>query len=647
MTRLLFWLLILVSSVSHASGNEPDSGIGSFGTTSQSTLVTSTTGVLDSLKGWLNGSSSQPELLSPEQAFQATVSVRDGKTLIATLSPAKDYYLYRSRITFTAENSPGIEVASVSLPAGEMKNDPTFGNEEVYHRPVQAIIALKRSATETNQLTLRAAYQGCNDPTGVCYPPVEKVFTLALPTADVPSSTSQAVASTPARVETEVIPTLSRAGTSAVGAADGIGHLFTQGSSWVMLAAFFGFGLLLAFTPCMLPMIPILSGIIVGQKQHVSRRHAFGLSLVYVVGMAITYALAGVAAGLAGTMLSAYLQSPWVLGSFAAIFVMLALSMFGLYELQLPSSIQNRLAGASGQSTAGRVTGVFLMGVFSAVIVGPCVAAPLAGALLYIAQTRDVVLGGLALFSMAIGMGVPLLIIGTAAGSLLPKTGAWMKSVQGFFGVLLLGVAIYLISPVIPVIVHILLWALLLIISAMFLHAIDPLPINASGPRRLWKGVGVVALVTGVALLVGALSGNRDILQPLAGLRSANTSVAQSDVKVQSVKNLAELQAQVQAAQGRVVMLDFYADWCVSCKEMDYFTFSDPRVKARLKNIVMLRADVTANNADDQALLKRFALFGPPGIIFFDKQGNETRSRVIGFEAPEKFLTSLDRAGAP
>lgn len=642
MTYLVFWLLILASSVSYAAGNGPGSEISSFGKTQQSTLVTSVTRV-DSLKGWLSGSSSQPELLPPEQAFQVTVSVRDAKTLIAILTPAKDYYLYRSRITFTAENSPGIEVDSVYLPAGEVKNDPNLGNEEVYHLPVQAIIALKRSSAQADQLTLRATYQGCNDPSGVCYPPAEKVFTLALPAASLPGSISQRVANVPAG-EATLIP--GRTGASAID-ADGFSDLFTQSSSWVLIVAFFGFGLLLAFTPCMLPMIPILSGIIVSQKQRVSRRHALGLSVVYVLGMAITYALAGVAAGLAGTMVSAYLQNPWVLGSFAAIFVALALSMFGMYELRLPSSIENRLSGVAGRSKAGRVTGVFLMGVFSAVIVGPCVAAPLAGALLYIAQTRDVVFGGLALFSMAIGMGVPLLVIGTAAGSLLPKAGAWMKSVQRFFGVLLLAVAIYLISPVVPAVLHILLWALLLIIAAMFLHAIDPLPNNASGYRRLWKGVGVVALVTGVALLVGALSGNRDILQPLAGLRSANTSMVESDVAAQSVKNVAELQTQVQAAQGRVVMLDFYADWCVSCKEMDYFTFSDSRVKARLKNVVMLRADVTANNASDQALLKRFALFGPPGIIFFDKQGKEIGFRVIGFETPEKFLTSLDRAGVP
>jgi thiol:disulfide interchange protein DsbD len=328
------------------------------------------------------------------------------------------------------------------------------------------------------------------------------------------------------------------------------------------------------------------------------------------------------------------------------IFVLLALSMFGLYELQLPSSLQSRLAGAGGRVQGGRVAGVFLMGVLSAVIVGPCVAAPLAGALLYISQTRDVVLGGVALFSMAVGMGVPLLAVGATAGALLTKAGAWTESVNRVFGVTMLAVAIYLVSPVIPAVVQQLLWAALLILPAIYLHALDPLPAGAPGHRRLFKGVGVMALVTGIALLIGALSGGRDLLQPLAGLRNA-TVQAGGELAFQPVKNLADLETRLQAARGRQVMLDFWAEWCVSCKEMDRFTFSDPQVQARLKDVLLLRADVTANSADDQALLQRFNLFGPPGIVFFDKQGKEVAFRVIGYQPPQQFLASLNRALVP
>jgi thiol:disulfide interchange protein DsbD len=392
-------------------------------------------------------------------------------------------------------------------------------------------------------------------------------------------------------------------------------------------------------------MIPILSGIIAGQGQHMTRMKGFILALVYVLGMALTYAVAGVFAGLSGAMLSAALQTPWVLGTFAFIFVLLSLSMFGFYELQLPASLQTRLAETSNRLGGGHYAGVFIMGVLSAVIVGPCVAAPLAGALLYISQTRDVVLGGSALFAMAVGMGLPLLLVGASAGELLPRAGAWMDAVKRFFGVLLLGVAIYLISPVIPAVVHMLLWAALLIVSAIYLHAVDPLPPGASGYKKLWKGVGVIALLLGVALLVGALSGGRDVLQPLNGLRPAGAgTVARAEhLPFQRVKSLAELEARVQGASGRYVMLDFYADWCVSCKEMERFTFSDSRVRGKLAGVLLLQADVTANSPDDAALLKRFGLFGPPGILFFDRQGNEIQGvRVIGFQSAERFLQTLN-----
>jgi thiol:disulfide interchange protein DsbD len=361
--------------------------------------------------------------------------------------------------------------------------------------------------------------------------------------------------------------------------------------------------------------------------------------------MAVTYAVAGVAAGLSGAMLAATLQSPWVLGAFAAVFVALAGAMFGFYPLQLPVRLQNRLAEASNRLHGGHVAGVFSMGVLAALIVGPCVAAPLAGALLYISQSRDVVLGGSALFAMALGMGAPLLAVGASAGALLPRAGPWMVIVNRFLGSLMLGVAIYLVSPFLPVAVQMFLWGVLLIATGIYLRAIDPLPAGAQGFERLAKAVGIITLVAGIAYLVGAFSGSRDLLQPLSGLRATAAGGGPAGTPFVRIGNAAELDARLREAAGRPVMLDFYADWCVSCKEMERYTFSDERVRARFRDMVLLQADVTANNADHAALLKRFRLFGPPGIVFFDRQGREIQGlRVIGFLSADRFLAVLDRA---
>ncbi|RPI41110.1 MAG: protein-disulfide reductase DsbD, partial [Betaproteobacteria bacterium] len=345
------------------------------------------------------------------------------------------------------------------------------------------------------------------------------------------------------------------------------------------------------------------------------------------------------------------LQNPWVLGSFAAVFVLLACSMFGLYELQLPSGVQSWLAERSNHFRGGQALGVFLMGVLSALIVGPCIAPPLAGALLFIAERGEVVLGGSALFAMALGMGVPLVGVGISAGSLLPKAGPWMQSVRNFFGVVLLGVAIWIVSPVIPTVAHMVAWGVLLVVSSIYLHALDPLPAGAGGYRKLWKGVGVVAMLAGAAVLVGALAGGRDILQPLAGFRIAGDSMPSAlantspPIEFERVANPAALQTRITAARGTPVMLDFYADWCVSCKEMERFTFSDEAVKTRLRQFVLLKADVTANTNDDKAVLRQFSLFGPPGIIFFDRDGREIKGlRVIGFTPANRFSATLDQA---
>ncbi|HEX5364746.1 MAG TPA: protein-disulfide reductase DsbD, partial [Gallionella sp.] len=354
---------------------------------------------------------------------------------------------------------------------------------------------------------------------------------------------------------------------------------------------------------------------------------------------------AGVAAGFSGNLISNALQTPWVLGSFAAVFVVLSLSMFGFYELQLPNALQSKLTDASNRLHGGHLSGVFVMGALSAVIMGPCVAAPLAGALLYIGQTHDAALGGTALFALAMGMGAPLLLIGSSAGVLLPRAGAWMEAVKRFFGVLLLGLAIWIVSPVIPVGVQMALWAALLVFSGIYLRALDPLPHHSSGWSRLVKGVGILALLLGVAYLIGALSGARDLLRPLGNIGRATVETP-ATLQFSRVASVAELDARLASAGGKLVMLDFYADWCVSCKEMERFTFSDPAVQARLKNAVVLQADVTANSEDDKALLKRFGLYGPPGILFFDAKGGEMNDlRVVGYQDAAQFLKTLQRAG--
>jgi thiol:disulfide interchange protein DsbD len=391
-------------------------------------------------------------------------------------------------------------------------------------------------------------------------------------------------------------------------------------------------------------MIPILSGIIVGQGHKISRARAFSLSLVYVLGMALTYALAGVAAGLSGTMLSAALQNAWVLGAFALIFVLLSLSMFGFYELQLPIALQSRMSSSASHQKGGSLGGVAVMGVLSALIVGPCVAAPLAGALLYIAQTGNATLGGVALFVMALGMGAPLIAVGVAARSILPKVGPWMEGVKKAFGVMLLGVAVWLLTPVVPEILTMLAWAALLLFSGIFLHALDPLPSHAKGWPRFWKGVGVVMLIAGTAMLIGTLAGSRDPLQPLAVLRAEASSAPSAKPRFERVVSIADLDARI-AASDRPVMLDFYADWCVSCKEMERFTFSDRQVQERMGQMLLLKANVTENNEADKALIARFSQFGPPGIIFFNKEGKENNDlRVVGFMQAAPFAGILDRA---
>ncbi len=575
---------------------------------------------------------SADELLEPEKAFRFSARALDAATLEVRYAIADGYYLYRERFRFAAEPA-SVTLGRPQFPKGQIHEDKFFGKQETYRKEVRIRLPLEAAGAERVKLLVTS--QGCAD-VGVCYVPQVQTAELRLASAGGPLSPiyrkDDSFASFPERVAGNVASDEVR-----------FAGVLESGRLWAVMAVFFGAGLLLTFTPCVLPMVPILSGIIVGEGRTVTRGRAVLVSLAYVLGMAVAYTAIGITAALSGSLFSAALQNAWVLGAFAAIFVVLALSMFGFYELQLPSRWQARLAEASNRLGGGHWGAVALMGMLSAAIVSPCVVAPLAGALLYIGQTRDAVLGGTALFSMAIGMGAPLVLVGVSGGMLLPKAGQWMRAVKQFFGVLLLAVATWIIAPVIPVAVQMLLWAALLVGSGVFLGALEPLPIGASGWVRLWKALGVLALLAGAAQGIGAFSGARDPLRPLAGIFSESTE-SQKPLPFEAVKTLAGLDARLKTAD-KVAMLDFYADWCVSCKEMERFTFSDPQVQVRLGRMALLRADVTANTADDKALLRRFRLFGPPGIVFFDASGREIEGlRVIGYQPPEKFIKSLDLA---
>ena len=589
-------------------------------------------GLLARLQGGIGPAAEQQEFLPVEKAFAVELRFADAKTLVARLSPADGYYLYRDKIRFKIVPDTSASIESVQIPRGETKQDPNFGEIEVFHAPVQAVIRLGKAVQAESTLLVNVGFQGCSEK-GLCYPPASRQLPV----------TFSALAS-PDYGELGNV-TASRQSSSSLAREPAedtrIAGFIRTGNIWLVMVSFLGFGLLLSFTPCVLPMVPILSGLIAGQGKRITRMRGAVLSGMYVLGMAIAYAVAGVLAGLSGTLLSMALQTPWALISFAGIFVLLALSMFGLFELQFPVAWQTGAADTSNRLTAGTLSGVFGMGAVSAVIVGPCVAAPLAGALLYVSQSHDVVLGGAALFMMGLGMGLPLIIVGASAGALLPKAGAWMQAVKNFFGVLLLAGAIWMIAPLISVSVQMLCWSVLFILSAIYLHAIDPLPAGAGSSRKLGKGIGVIALLLGIAMLIGGLSGGRDILQPLSGLQMRAREKAVEQPAFVPVNSIADLDRAV-ARPGKIVMLDFYADWCVACKEMERLTFQDADVKKRLDNMLLLRADVTDNTPQDEALLKRFGLYGPPGIVFFDRHGNEVKElRVIGYQPAARFASVL------
>ena len=614
------------------------------------------------------------DFLSPDVAFKSTARSQSERTVEVEFQVAPGYYLYREQFRF---ESTGASLGAVQIPPGKVKFDETFQKPVETHRDLIRIVVPVTQAEPKFNLTV--TYQGCADK-GLCYPPSQMSATVSLTgfggdgsVAIAPGREINLVAPTPSPSGAEALAksavvapdtnsstnpdtnpgtklgeksgekfgtklgTTSGINTSSATDSFRIDQALRSGHFWTVVGVFFVAGALLSLTPCVLPMLPILSALIVGQGAVVSKQRGLLLAASYSLGMAAVYTGLGVAAGLAGEGLAAALQNVWVLVAFATGLVALSLSMFGVYELQLPSALAGRLTTASNHLPAGRVAGVFLMGGVSALIVSPCVAAPLAGALVYLSQTRDVTLGGSALFALATGMSVPLLLLGASAGAWLPKTGAWMNDVKRFFGFLLLAVAVWTVQPVLASWMAMALWGALALTAAVVLWRS-----TASGARFMRLGTAAALAAIGLLQWTSAATGGADPLRPWAhwtgGSRQPTLSFA-------TVRNVAELDAALFAAS-RPVMLDFYADWCVSCKEMEAFTFSDAAIQARLRGAVLLKADVTRNSPDDRALLKRFGLFGPPGILFFNAQGQEVKvARVVGYQDSARFAQTLGAAG--
>lgn len=590
-----------------------------------SMTVQSRPGLLDSL-GLNNDSDTPPPV---EEVFQFSVEIKDEKSLLAQWKIAEGNYLYKDKIRFELADSDDVSLLPVSLPIGENKMDEIFGLSEVYTHDIDVTLPLKRGLA-SHSITVIAYYQGCSETFHICYPPTQSTVELTLPAMS--NDTTQAS-----------ITASSADSIAAFSQQDRIAKSLSEDSLPKILFGFLGLGLLLAFTPCVFPMIPILSSIIVGEGERITTHRAFILSLSYVLAMSVTYTAAGIVTGLVGENLQAMFQNPWIIGSFSGLFVILALSMFGLFELQLPHALQHRLHQISHQQQGGHVIGAATMGLLSGLIVGPCLAPPLAGALIFIGQQGDPVLGGMALFALSMGMGLPLLIIGTSAGSLLPKAGDWMVTIKTVFGVLMLALAIWMLDRILPEWITMLLWGSLIIGIAIYLGALNTLHIDSSGWEKCWKSIGIILLLYGSLLIIGATSGSHNVWQPLDSftLQSANADKARSSVQFKHVSNLVELDQALNNTQ-TISMLDLYADWCVECKRMEVTTFKDPQVIDTLSKITALQVDMTENNAEHTELLKHFGLFGPPTILFFDQNGHEYRHhRLIGLIGASELIDHI------
>jgi thiol:disulfide interchange protein DsbD len=578
-------------------------------------------------QGLLGPTSNQDQFLPVDEAFRFSASADGGGQVALDWQIAPGYYLYRHRVSAKTATA-GFVLAEVAMPAGKKKTDEFFGDVEVYYDALAATVPVTRPAGGST-FEIAVSYQGCAD-AGLCYPPVTKTVTIELPPPG-----------TPPRSEAPVM----------VAEQDRLASLIADGSLLVVMATFLGFGLLLAFTPCVLPMIPILSGIIAGQGAAATPSRSFLLSLTYVLGMALTYTIAGAAFAAAGQQAQAFFQQPWIILLFAGLFVVLALAMFGLFDLKIPAALETRLAAVSGRQKAGSFIGTAIMGALSALVVTACVAPPMVAALAVIGQTGDVLRGALALFAMAIGMGAPLLLVGVAGGRFLPHAGPWMTTIKTLFGVLFLAVAVWMLERILPGPLALALWALLVIVGGYYFGGFGRTAQGDATFRLLARGAGLAAIVWGIIMMVGAAAGGHDPFQPLRGAalpgfgggRPAANAEALPFVKVATVVELDRELAAAQAA-GKPAMLDFYADWCVSCKEMEKYTFSVGEVQRDLSGFVLLKADVTANNEADQALLRRFGVYGPPTTAFFGAHGRECRAfRLVGYVAADDFRAHLAR----
>ncbi|MCP4000638.1 MAG: protein-disulfide reductase DsbD [Gammaproteobacteria bacterium] len=554
------------------------------------------------------------------EAFRPSINTTDPFTLEIWWDIEPGYYLYRDSFAFRL---PGEEaqLGAARFPPGIMEMDVEFGETEVYYNTVVIRLPLSRPKPEALLVELEVDYQGCKKES-ICYPPETLLMAVDLPRAT--SEDFQARDIAPISEQSRLIKVIS------------------ESSLFGLMSVFLGLGLLLSLTPCCLPMVPILSGIIAGQGENITTARAFWLSLSYVLGMAFTYTIAGAIFGAAGTQISAALQTPLVIGGVSVLFIGLALAMFGLYELQVPAALQTRLTAIGNNQKAGSFFGVAFMGAISALVVSTCVAPPLVAALTVIAQTGDVTRGALALFAMAIGMGIPLLIIGTSAGNLLPKAGAWMETIKAAFGFMMLGLAIWMMSRLLPASITMGLYATLSLGAGIRFGALTSLPSPATSISILGKVIAVVILIYGGALVVGLLSGSTNPLQPLDHISGTPATTHLEFERIKSVEDF-ETARQRAATTGAPLMLDFYADWCVSCKEMEHYTFTNPRVQQALEQAILIQADVTANDEVDQALLAHFGVFGPPTIVFFDRGGKEIPdTRIVGYQNANEFLQHLD-----
>ncbi len=573
----------------------------------------------------------ESELLPPEKAFPLKVTLSAPQEVLLDFNTHEGYYLYRDRFSFAVDGAP---IKPNQMPPGELKSDPTFGMVTVYHRPMQIRVPLPRAVVSS--IVLFVTSQGCAD-LGVCYPPQTRSYRVAADGSVVSVATGDKA---PAGVAG-----FPNTGDVLPSAGLGITLHPANGISLAELVGFLLAGLLMAGTVCMYPLIPIVTAVIGAAREPSSFGRGFALSFAYVQGLAITYAVAGTIAALIGIPLVAVTQQPWVLASFGMLMVILALGMFGAFRVQLPTNWQTKVTEWSNRLPGGRVVPVFVAGMLSALIVGPCATPALAGALLYIANSRDVIGGALALYVLGMGMGIPLLLVGTFGTSALPRAGRWMVAVQNALGVMLLAAALWFVYSLLPVWLLMILIALLLTGCGVMLHAIDPLPTDASSISRASKALGLLLLVAGVAEFIGVLSGHRDILEPLGGvMRVSSESIRQGPAPFDTKRSNAELEQALSAARGQPVMVDFYADWCISCKELERFTFSDPRVVTEFAKWKLLRIDVTKNTPEDIAMLRRFGLFGPPALIFYDRNGRQQPdAQLAGFVGADAFLSHLKK----